>query len=227
VKLTWLGSFLLVLVLASVSVAQDLGPHNINGQGCLSCHASNSVEPQISSAYLWGDFTNTTYPAVDGGTLIVGAELNGADPSSHSAVCLVCHDGSIAASGSMSASNLNHDHPVNIPYPLGNSSYWPGTLTAAGVSFAPSHFDDVYGRPVRFYVSSGAAYIECSSCHDPHNYSTTTVTIHGQNITKPTAHFVRGWYDVTNPGSNSVSQFCRSCHYEMSNEASGLILPTR
>jgi hypothetical protein len=34
--------------------------------------------------------------------------------------------------------------------------------------------------------------------------------------------FVRGWYDSTNPNSNSATQFCRSCHYSKSNEAVGL-----
>ena len=157
--------------------------------------------------------------------MTVGPGLTDRDPSFHSAVCLVCHDGTIAESASMNGSDLTHDHPVNVAYPLGSYVFWQGTLTTSGISFVPSHFDDVYGRPVRFYVSAGVAYIECSSCHDPHNHSVTKVTINGQSFIKPTQHFVRGWYDPS-PYSNSVSQFCRSCHYALSNEAAGLKIPT-
>ena len=226
-KLAWVGSLLVTVVLTAVTAAQDLGPHNINGQGCQSCHSSDSIDPTaVSTSYLWGNFTETAYDTFDGGTLTLSPELTDADPSFHSAVCLVCHDGSIAQSGSMPGSDLTHNHPFNIPYPVEDSAYWPGTVTSSGFSFAPSHFDAVYGRPIRFYVSSGVPYIECSSCHDPHNYSTTTVNINGQGVSRPTAHFVRGWYDDKNPTSNSISQFCRSCHYEMSNEAAGLLAPT-
>ena len=216
----------LTLVLTARVSAQDLGPHNINGQRCLSCHGTDNVDPgNVASTYLWGDFSTTIYSTSEGGALTVSADLTDQDPSFHSAACLVCHDGALAESGAMPGSELSHNHPVNIPYPVGASGYWPGTVTTSGVHFAPSHFDTVYGRP-RFYVFGGKAYIECSTCHDPHNYSSAQVTFNGQTYVKPTAHFVRGWYDYFNPNSNSVSQFCRSCHYEMSNEADGLNIPT-
>jgi hypothetical protein len=225
-KINWMGSLLCILVFAGLSVAQDLGPHDINGQGCLSCHSTSNVDPSnVAATFLWGNFSQTTYTTYGGGVLSVGPGLTDQDPSFHSATCLSCHDGDVAESGSMPGSSLTADHPMNVPYPLGADEYWQGTVTTTGISFKPSHFDTVYGRPIRFYVSAGVAYIECASCHDPHNYSTATVVINGQTYTKPTAHFVRGWYDPS-PTSNSVSQFCRSCHYGKSNEEFARTVPT-
>jgi hypothetical protein len=203
VKLTWVGSLLVTVALSAVTVAQDLGPHNINGQGCLSCHNSTVVDPSnVMSSFNFGAFPEQ-------------------DPTSHSAVCLSCHDGSFASSGSA----LNHSHPVNTPYLLGTDGHWPGTVTQNGVKFFASNFDMVYGRPIRFYVASGTPYVECSSCHDPHNHSVAVVTINGQTFTRPSKKFLRGWYDEM-PGSNSASQFCRSCHYEQSNEYVGNLVAT-
>jgi hypothetical protein len=222
VKLTWVGSLLLTVVLSAVTVAQDLGPHNINGQGCLTCHTSTNVDPaNVSATYRWGQFTQATYSTYNGGSLTVGPQLTDQDPNFHSAVCLVCHDGSLASN----ATQLTHDHPVNAPYRLGTDGHWSGTVTSNGVRFTPSSFDSVYGRPIRLYVASGVPYVECGSCHDPHNYSVAVVNINGVTYTKPTRNFVRGWYDYA-PGGNSASQFCRSCHFEQSNEAYGIQVAT-
>lgn len=125
----------------------------------------------------------------------------------------------------MADSAVMHNHPVNVPYPLGTNGHWPGTVTQTGVQFNMSNFDRVYGRPIRFYISSGTPYVECSSCHDPHNYSAAIVTINGQITTRPTKKFLRGWYNEM-PGSNSASQFCRSCHFDQSNESVGLLVAT-
>jgi hypothetical protein len=48
----------------------------------------------------------------------------------------------------------------------------------------------------------------------------------GSSQVKPSAFFVRGWYDLNNSGSNSTQQFCRSCHYSKSNEYMGITVPT-
>ena len=166
------------------------------------------------------------------------------DPSFHSAVCLSCHEGTLAGSGS----SFVHNHPVDMPYPVGSDGYWPGFVTKTGVSFKLSNFDTVYGRPLRFYVASGKAYVECSTCHDPHKTifrddrstdfftskclgchateSVAVVTINGQTFTKRTRKFVRAWYDDSSQIGNSSAQFCRSCHYDQSNEAYGLNAPT-
>ena len=130
------------------------------------------------------------------------------------------------ALGMKMGTTVNQGHPIDIPYPIGKNGYWPGSISNNSVIFTPTHFDSVYGHTARFYVDSGVAYIECSTCHNPHNYSIVKVKIEGQTLAKPTAHFVRGWYDLQNRTSNSSAQFCRSCHYEQSNEAFGMEVPT-
>src|SRR6266516_5191803 len=108
-----LGSLICSLVLTAVVSAQDLGPHDINGQGCLSCHTTTNVDPSnVAATFLRGSDTGTTYSTYGGGTLTVSSTLTDRDPSFHSAICLACHDGVIAESGTMSGSTLTHDHPV-------------------------------------------------------------------------------------------------------------------
>jgi hypothetical protein len=217
-----------MLIFTAVYTTQDLGPHNLNGQGCVSCHASPSVDSNAeASSYMWGDFSHTTYTTVAGTTFTMSTDTSDEDPGIHSAACLACHDGELAPSGSGPVVSALSGHPVNVPYVLGTAGHWPGTVTQSGVQFGASNFDNVYGRPLRFYVSGGVAYIECGTCHDPHHHTTATVTINGQSYDRPTAHFVRGWFDEMNPNSNSAAQFCRACHYEMSNEAYGGYVPTR
>jgi len=222
-----LGSMVCMLILAVVFDLQDLGPHNINGHGCLSCHNSRFVDSSnVTGSLLWGNFSEASYTATAGTTLTLDFDSTNEDPSFHSAVCLGCHDGGIASAASASGGTSAHNHPVNVPYVLGANGHWPGSVTGNGVTFFADHFDAVYGRPIRLYVLRGIPYIECTSCHDPHHYSRAVMTINGQTVRKPTTHFVRGWYDPENTHSNSASQFCRSCHYDLSNEADGISAPT-
>ena len=225
-----LGSLLLIFAFLDASQllhAEDLGPHDIAGAGCITCHALRLPTRKVESANLWGNFNQPAYTSGDSETPMEAHALTDETPSSHSEACLICHDGSMAPGIKKGTSVVEgKHHPIDIPYPVGQSGYWPGTVTNDGVIFSPSNFDNVYGRPLRFYVSAGKAYIECTTCHDPHNYSVAQVTIQGHTSLKPTAHFVRGWYNRENPFSNSCSQFCRSCHFEQSNEAYGIQVAT-
>jgi hypothetical protein len=95
-------------------------------------------------------------------------------------------------------------------------------------------------------TTAAAAYVECTSCHDHHSMTKKRQAIGqawadtanctaggatnpycgayggGTTAVYPTRFFVKGWYDSTNPASNSSSQFCRSCHADRSNEAYGV-----
>ena len=94
--------------------------------------------------------------------------------------------------------------------------------------------------------TAAAAYVECTSCHDHHSMTKKRQSIGqvwsdtpncalggatnpycgsfggGTAGIYPTRFFVKGWYDSTNPASNSSSQFCRSCHADRSNESYGI-----
>ena len=259
--------FVAFLALFAVGVAsaqqlagQDiLGPHNVNGHGCASCHAPHSgaagnggTNKASGENYLWGrDFYATTYTAFSGNTIVVANGVFAAtDPAFHTAACMSCHDGNQTAVVGMAGvtketieggktvptylndgtEGLKNDHPVDVPYVPGGYN-WAGTVdpvtgaftwdtTAGGATIA---FTNNYGRPVRFYGGTGTAgvgaYIECSTCHNPHsvNYSKSTY-LGVKNAVKPTNFFVRGWYNTDNAASNSGQQFCRTCHYSKSNE---------
>jgi Doubled CXXCH motif (Paired_CXXCH_1) len=122
-------------------------------------------------------------------------------------------------------------HPVHVPYlpndgcdvPTSNCNpdHWPsrvdasGALTWVGDQFS-EYFDTVYGRPVRFYPSAengGLAMVECSSCHNPHSMQAAQYKLQGKMQVKPSQAFLRGWYETQGKNRDTVSKFCRSCHY--------------
>ncbi len=86
-----------------------LGPHNVNGHGCASCHAPHTgsvgnggVTASTGETYLWGrEFYATTYqtygwdvatPLTDTIT-VTAAGFAENDPLFHTAACMSCHDG--------------------------------------------------------------------------------------------------------------------------------------
>lgn len=254
---------LLALVIAASPFAlgqfQDiLGPHNVNGHGCASCHTPHSGaagqgiggDASTGEVYLWGrDFVATTYNTFGGKTVTTTSTYSETDPLFHTAACLSCHDGSVTIAGMSGKSyetvngnqvttylatdgySLSNDHPVHVAYTPGGYN-WPGTVDATGkvvfdtVDAGTVNFTNTYGRPVRFYGVAGAvtgsAYVECSTCHNPHSMQWAKYKVNGVNVVKPSRFFVRGWYDSANPASNSATQFCRSCHYSKSNEYVGI-----
>ena len=117
--------FILLAVLFAIGMAaaqQDiLGPHNLNGHGCATCHAPHSgakgnggIDSSTGEEYLWGrDFVPATYYTFDGNidaqgfsfTVIGGtqgsvSQFSGNNaPLFHTVACLSCHDGTGAPSG--------------------------------------------------------------------------------------------------------------------------------
>jgi hypothetical protein len=86
----------------------------------------------------------------------------------------------------------------------------------------------VYPTPVN---ASGLPYVVCTTCHNQHVMNvyaaTATSPIAGKNTgTYGTFFFVNAPYDVGNTGVQktdaiSTTQFCRQCHFRLSNEAHG------
>lgn len=86
-----------------------LGPHNVNGHGCASCHAPHSgakgnggVSADSGMSYLWGrDFYATTYQTygwdintpLNDVITVTAAGFGETDPLFHTAACMSCHDG--------------------------------------------------------------------------------------------------------------------------------------
>lgn len=162
--------FILFVMMFAVGIAAAqqltgdiLGPHNVNGHGCASCHAPHTgakgnggSNAASGEDYLWGrDFVAATY-TLNGGTETLTVSNAGAfaqdDTSFHTAACLSCHDGSVAIQGMTGTTaevisggfhvttylndgseSLKNDHPVNVIYDPTSSRNWPGTVDANGV----------------------------------------------------------------------------------------------
>jgi cytochrome c551/c552 len=248
------------LALSGAAMAQGfqdiLGPHNLNGHGCATCHTPHTgaqgnggTDASTGTNYLWGrDFFPNSYTTIGGGTLVTTATYTDTDPLFHTAACLSCHDGNVTIAGMTGQSfetvdgkkistylnkdgySLTNDHPVHVTYTPGGYN-WPGTVDATGkvvwstTDAGTVNFTNTYGRPIRFYGvagTTGSAYVECSTCHNPHSMNWARYSISGVASVKPSRMFVRGWYDSANTASNSATQFCRSCHYSKSNEYAGI-----
>jgi predicted CXXCH cytochrome family protein len=154
-------------------------------QVCVFCHTTHNGDPNMGG--LWNHETNQSqsYQMYDSWTLDMP---QAAGPHKGSLVCLSCHDGAIAVNslnnlpGSEGAGNygtpdgsaldgtgrivassdafvgtdLSDDHPVGITY---DASQDPtGFVAKTGV---PTNYPDK--------LLSEGLYVECSSCHDPHD----------------------------------------------------------
>ena len=148
------------LVLSGAAFAQVdiLGPHNLGGHGCATCHTPHTgaqgnggTDASTGVNYLWGrDFFPNTYQTFGGGTLTTTASYTATDPLFHTAACLSCHDGNVTIVGMTGQSfetvdgktvptylnkdgySLSNDHPVHVTYDPTSSFNWPGTVDVNG-----------------------------------------------------------------------------------------------
>jgi formate-dependent nitrite reductase cytochrome c552 subunit len=159
----------IVLALSAAAFAQGdiLGPHNVNGHGCASCHAPHSggignggASGDTANNYIWGrDVVVKSYTQGEGTkahTIDVTATIATGDPLFHTASCLSCHDGSATIAGMSGTSfetvdgaavptfigndaeGLANDHPVHVAYTPGGYN-WPGTVTNGKITWDVSN----------------------------------------------------------------------------------------
>jgi cytochrome c553 len=159
--------FVLFAIIFAVGIAAAqqltgdiLGPHNVNGHGCVSCHAPHTgamgnlgLNSASGENYLWGrDFYATTYTLFDGSSLTVtnAGAFAATDTAFHTAACLSCHDGNQTQVQGMTGlsvetveggqvptylndgtESLKNDHPVHVTY-VPSGFNWPGTVGTDG-----------------------------------------------------------------------------------------------
>ncbi|MBI1737664.1 MAG: hypothetical protein HYR58_00250 [Acidobacteria bacterium] len=216
-----------------------LGPHNVAEKGCRACHAPHNgavmnggTDKSTGEVYLWGrDFKAATYYTFNGGTFTTVANPTETDPVVHTQMCMSCHDGGISdATMSSDAKlpndgySLQNDHPVHVVYAPATTSRpynWNIAVTSGRVSFVDTTW--VGGHPARLYLDAAGvdAYVECSTCHNPHSYNRAVVKIAGVNTVKTSSSFVRGWYDPAD--GKSKADYCRSCHLSKSTAYDGAV----
>jgi hypothetical protein len=135
--------------------------------------------------------------------------------------------------------NLSGDHPVDVQYPASNPTYFAAKVNATNytVSFTDTAY--AYGHPTKLYTDGTNAYVECSTCHNPHNQTAVVVPGAGGVLTAVcTTHFIRGQYRSTDEVVTTAptvpctptkttyitdnANFCMSCHSYPSNQFTGL-----
>jgi hypothetical protein len=232
-----------VLVFSAPAWAQYsdplLGPHNVAEKGCKACHAPHNgakmnggTDEGTGVVYLWGrDFKAATYTTFGGGSFTTVSNPAETDPVVHTQMCLSCHDGGISdATMSSDAKlpndgfSLENDHPVHVTYNPATTQRpynWNIQIVNGRASFVDTTW--VAGHPARLYVDAAGttAYVECSTCHNPHSFNRAVVRIAGVYQVKPSSRFVRGWYDPAD--GKSKSDFCRSCHYSKTDVYDGTV----
>ncbi len=116
-------------------------------------------------------------------------------------------------------SSLSNSHPVHAVYSSGGYNWKinaDGTFVDKSFQLTSSYS----GHPAKLWMEGNTAYVECTSCHDPHRetqfayWNGTNYTIGGANST---IFYLRGPYtDPTSGNGNTNANFCRSCHYSKS-----------
>ena len=247
-----------------------LGSHNVSSAGCISCHAPHNALPGQGAYLWGGAIPTSTYSTYltsdgNGGTLVAGTMTAGLSnamttsvanlPMAHTVLCLSCHDTTFNTAmatnipGSTTKTlnfnigageNLTGDHPVDIIYPLTNPTYFTATVNATNMTVSFTDTAYAYGHPAKLYTDGTNAYVECSTCHNPHNQTANVAPGVGGTLTAVcTTHFIRGQYRSTDevatnaptipctPTSSTYTidnaNFCMSCHSYPSNQFTGLV----
>ena len=149
---------------------------NAGGEICQPCHTPHNA-PEAASGPLWNhDITASTFTLYTSPTGTLDATLG--QPAGASALCLSCHDGSVALDsfGGNTGTNfitgsallgidLSDDHPVSFTY----DAALAGTDGQLVNPAADGDTDaDTVGAAVP-YLPLFAGSLECASCHDVHN----------------------------------------------------------
>jgi hypothetical protein len=133
-------------------------------------------------------------------------------------------------------STLLTTHPVHVKYTSGGYN-WVVSVNAANktVSWQDQTFvpyagaGQYIGHPAKLYTDGTDAYVECTSCHEPHRlnhvaYQNGSSWVVDTGAAATTADYIRGPYNVPGDthGGNTVANgeqnagFCRSCHFSKS-----------
>ena len=116
-------------------------------------------------------------------------------------------------------SSLQNSHPVHAVYSSGGTNWKINTDgTFVDTTFALTN--TLNGHPAKLWMDGGVAYVECTTCHDPHRetefafWNGSAYTVGTPNST---VFYLRGPYtDPTSGNGNTNANFCRSCHYSKS-----------
>ncbi len=216
-----MGVILLLAVMTQAAPAYAGGvldsPHNLSvgssarikssveERVCIFCHTPHHATLLSDAEYpgpLWSRKENTnSYTPYDSATIVARP----GQPLGPSRLCLSCHDGTIAMAApgnpddnvsslasypapserrtAVIGQDLRDDHPVSMEYGQNPDEFHPA--------------DTLRGNRVRLVRRGGSLYVECTSCHDPHdnafgNFLVADVSSHADALCT-LCHDKTGW----------------------------------
>ncbi len=186
----------LILIAASANAGVVGSKHDLSTSGaiadkstdqdrvCVFCHTPHNANPAVP---LWNhEMSGATFTPYTGLDLDHTPWTSAAGPNELSKLCLSCHDGTVAvnslinnanptmgsgneldASGKLVSSanlgsDLSNDHPISFDYTVADAGDVELVDIATVKSSSNLHF---YG--------SGETDMECSTCHDVHEFGAT------------------------------------------------------
>jgi predicted CXXCH cytochrome family protein len=188
-------------VMAQVKTGINMTKHNLSVTGpgpikaltetriCIFCHTPHNSTPRTP---LWNRTVSAkSYELYQSSTMVAGVS----QPSGPSRLCLSCHDGTIAlgtvlhpsqgitVAGSIAPGlstyigSLASDHPISF-------SYYSATSDPQIMAVPPANLT-LYGQ----------GFIECSTCHDPHDdtYGKFLVMDNKGSALCVECHAMQGW----------------------------------
>jgi predicted CXXCH cytochrome family protein len=198
------------------------------GRVCIFCHTPHHAIVLQDSQYtgpLWNRDENSVlvnpdyYTSYVSSTIVASKGKSVGQPQGASRLCLSCHDGTIAlASAShgigvslgtltgrtLLGTNLSTDHPVSILYGQKTGEYVDAaTVTGTTRVKLPKH--------------GGLPYVECTSCHDPHdnqysNFMVVNTAIQADALCT-VCHAPTSWAGSAHQVTTSLlAKGCTSCH---------------
>jgi len=150
------------------------------GAICQACHTPHDADKEVTKAPLWNhQLSEATYTVYSSDTMNSAPE----QPKGISKLCLSCHDGTVALdnfgnttdgdnfiSGDTNIGiDLSDDHPVSVPWTHQSIVPWEFTEQCTYCHDNIGEDPAKYRLPFYSYYVGDSYYIECSSCHDPHN----------------------------------------------------------
>ena len=165
---------------SSTSASAFKGTSN---QTCVYCHAPHNT----GATLLWNRAANSATYTLYNAAISSTINATVGQPGAVSKLCLSCHDGAVAvdnfggATGGTNkvtgkpnlGSDLSNDHPIGFVYNAGLVTSDPG-LRAVSTSVTIGAANTGTLEAKMLFGATGAATVECASCHDVHNSTSGT-----------------------------------------------------
>jgi predicted CXXCH cytochrome family protein len=214
--------------------AADIGvvssPHNLSTGAeqrvCIFCHTphhATRLSDQLYTGPLWNrdEITDPFYytPYVSS-TLVATQGKPVSQPQGPSRICLSCHDGTIALASaahgiavdlpamtgkSVLGRDLRSDHPISVEYGLQQAGEYADATIVTSTS------------RVKLVKRGGSQYVECTSCHDPHdneygNFMVVNTSVQADALCS-ICHTPSNWVGSAHQRNATTSaKGCMNCH---------------